>query len=184
MSVVPSLLGHVGQVTGSAVSVRQVETVGSGMVMIQGRAYRVGQVGTFVRIPQGYQDLFGIVTQVGASAVPEELRELEPHGNRWLTVQLVGESLGSLFERGISQYPAINDEVHLVTEGDLRRIYGTSDVGQVLVGRLASSETIRVQLDLDRLVTRHCAVLGSTGSGKSTTTLTGVRVSSLFRFGL
>ncbi len=169
MSVVPSLLGHVGQVTGSAVSVRQVETVGSGMVMIQGRAYRVGQVGTFVRIPQGYQDLFGIVTQVGASAVPEELRELEPHGNRWLTVQLVGESLGSLFERGISQYPAINDEVHLVTEGDLRRIYGTSDVGQVLVGRLASSETIRVQLDLDRLVTRHCAVLGSTGSGKSTT---------------
>jgi uncharacterized protein len=169
MAVVPSLLGNVGQVTGSTVSVRQVETVGSGMVVIQGRAYRIGQVGTFVRIPQGYQDLFGIVTQVGASAVPEALKDVEPHGNRWLTIQLVGESLGTVFERGISQYPAINDEVHLVTESDLGRIYGISDAGQVQIGRLSSSETIRVQLDLDKLITRHCAVLGSTGSGKSTT---------------
>src|SRR5690606_33918291 len=100
------------------------------------------QVGTFVRIPQGYQDLFGIVTQVGANAVPESLRELEPHGSRWLTVQLVGESLGAVFERGISQYPAINDEVHLVTESDLGRIYGLSNTGQIEVGRLSSAETI------------------------------------------
>ncbi len=139
------------------------------MVLIQGRAYRIGQVGTFVRIPQGYQDLFGIVTQVGANAVPESLRELEPHGTRWLTVQLVGESLGNLFERGISQYPTINDEVHLVAEADLSRIYGSNNIGQVHVGRLSSSETIKVQLDVDKLVARHCAVLGSTGSGKSTT---------------
>lgn len=148
---------------------RQVVSVSSGMAIIRGRTYRIGQVGALIRIPQGYQDLFGIVSQVGASAVPESMRPVELHGSRWLTVQLIGESIGSEFERGISQHPAINDEVHLVTEDDLFRIYGTEKAGQVSVGRLASSENIEVRLDIDKLVTRHCAVVGSTGSGKSTT---------------
>lgn len=86
-----------------------------------------------------------------------------------MTIQLVGEIVEAAFERGISQYPAINDEVHLVTENDLSRIYGTSDAGQVTIGRLAAAESIPIKIDLDRLLTRHSAVLGSTGSGKSTT---------------
>jgi len=164
-----TLLGYVGQVTGSTVSVRQVDAVSSGLAIIDGRTYRIGQVGGFIRIPQGYLDLFGVVSQVGSDAVPEMLRATEPRGSRWLTVQLIGESIGSAFERGISQYPAIADEVHLVTETDLQKIYGMSGEGQVLIGRLASAESIEVRLDVDKLVTRHCAVLGSTGSGKSTT---------------
>ena len=45
--------------------------IASGLVIIQGTTYRIGQVGSFVRIPQGYQDLFGIVSEVGANATPE-----------------------------------------------------------------------------------------------------------------
>lgn len=86
-----------------------------------------------------------------------------------MTVQLVGEIVETSFERGISQYPGINDEVHLVTEDDLGRIYGVTDAGQITIGRLAGAESIPVRIDLDRLITRHSAVLGSTGSGKSTT---------------
>lgn len=86
-----------------------------------------------------------------------------------MTIQLVGEIVGAAFERGISQFPSVNDEVHLVTEEDLARIYGTTDSGQVVIGRLASAEGIPVRIDLDKLVTRHSAVLGSTGAGKSTT---------------
>ena len=92
-----------------------------------------------------------------------------------MTVQLVGEIVEVSFERGISQYPGINDEVHLVTEEDLARIYGGREQGQIMVGRLAGAESIPVRLDLDRLVTRHSAVLGSTGSGKSTTVTSLVR---------
>lgn len=169
MSVPPTLLGYVGSVTGAAVSVRQAASVASGLVIIQGTTYRIGQVGSFVRIPQGYQDLFGIVSEVGANATPEAMRESSDKGERWMTVQLVGESIGSSFERGISQYPAINDEVHLVTESDLRRIYAAPGPSQIPIGRLASAESMVVCVDLDKLVTRHAAILGSTGSGKSTT---------------
>jgi hypothetical protein len=165
----PTLLGHIGAVTGSTVSIRQIEGAFSGISIIGGRSYRIGQVGSFVRIPQGYHNLYGIVCDVGANATPEAIKDIGERGHRWMTVQLVGEIIDVSFERGISQYPTINDEVHLVTEEDLAKIYGTSDAGQVLIGRLSGAESIPVRVDLDRLVTRHSAVLGSTGSGKSTT---------------
>lgn len=165
----PTLLGHVGAVAGASVSIRQSPTVASGIAIIGGKSYRIGQVGSFVRIPQGYHDLYGIVSEVGASALPEALQRMQDHSDRWMTIQLVGEIVGSSFERGISQHPSIDDEVHLVTEEDLALIYGTSETGQVVVGRLANADGIPVRIDLDKLVTRHSALLGSTGSGKSTT---------------
>ena len=170
MSAPPTLLGYVGSVSGSSVSVQQVKSVASGLVIIGGTTYRIGQVGSFVRIPQGYQDLFGIVSDVGASALPEPLKLSTDRGERWMTIQLVGESIGSTFERGISQYPGINDEVHLVTEIDFQTHLLRAQVqSQIPIGRLASAESMTVRVDLDKLITRHCAVLGSTGSGKSTT---------------
>ena len=169
MNSKPTLLGHVGAVTGAAISVRQSPSVASGIAIIGGKSYRIGQVGSFVRIPQGYHDLYGIVAEVGANAAPEAAREPNDRGDRWMTIQLVGEIVGASFERGISQYPNVKDEAHLVTEEDLAVIYGTQDGGQVMIGRLASAEGIPVRIDLDKLVTRHSAVLGSTGAGKSTT---------------
>lgn len=165
----PTLLGHVGAVSGAKLSIRQFQGIASGIAIIGGRSYRVGQVGSFVRIPQGYHDLYGIISDVGATATPEVLTDATARGERWMTVQLVGEIVEASFERGVSQYPSINDEVHLVTETDLEKIYGGSDVGQVTIGRLAAAESIPVRIDLDKLLTRHSAILGSTGSGKSTT---------------
>jgi hypothetical protein len=165
----PTFLGRVGTVAGSMISVRQAESVASGIAIIGGRSYRVGQVGSFVRIPQGYHDLYGIISEAGANATPETLRDAGERGDSWMTVQLVGEIVETSFERGISQYPGINDEVHLVTEEDLAKIYGGEATGQVTIGRLAGAESIPVRIDLDALVTRHSAILGSTGSGKSTT---------------
>jgi hypothetical protein len=167
--IMPTLLGHIGAVSGSTVSIQQIEGAFSGISIIGGRSYRIGQVGSFVRIPQGYHNLYGIVCDVGANATPEAIKNLGERGHRWMTVQLVGEIIDVNFERGISQYPTINDEVHLVTEEDLAKIYGTSDAGQIIIGRLSGAESIPVRIDLDKLVTRHSAVLGSTGSGKSTT---------------
>jgi hypothetical protein len=143
--------------------------VASGLSIIKGKTYRVGQVGSFVRIPQGYQDLFGVVSEVGAAAAPVEAIGDEADTSRWLSAQLVGEAVGRAFERGISQYPNIGDAVHLVVEDDLKRIYGVDSAGHVAIGTLSSAENIEVKLSLDALVTRHSAVLGSTGSGKSTT---------------
>jgi len=164
-------LGTIQDVTGTTVSVTLANESLSGLTYVDGEGYRIGQIGSFVKIPIGYIDLFGIVTQVGASAVPEKQVMNQPYGNRWLTIQLIGEGQRTgKFERGISQYPTIGDEVHLVSETDLRRIYGQPNKPYfVKVGHIAGAESISALIDVNKLVTRHSAVVGTTGSGKSTT---------------
>ena len=143
----------------------------TGLGFVHGEGYRIGQVGSFVRIPLGFVDLYGVVSQVGAGAAPERDEDQKVYGNRWVKVQMVGEGQrGGRFERGISQHPTIEDRVHIVTEADLLAIYGSGDPQDfVSVGHLASAESIPALVNINKLVTRHCAVVGTTGSGKSTT---------------
>jgi DNA helicase HerA-like ATPase len=96
--------------------------------------------------------------------------DLDQKASRWLRIELVGEGRrGAGFERGISQYPSIGDQAHVVTESDLRAIYAPGDEdAYIAIGRVASSESIRAYINLNRLVSRHSAVVGSTGAGKST----------------
>lgn len=167
----PTFLGTVQDVQGATISVALDKDTVSGLAFVDGHGYRIGQIGSFVRIPIGFVDLFGVVSQVGAGAVPEALAKTEPYGFRWLKVQLIGEGQRSgEFKRGISQYPTIGDQAHIVSEHDLSRIYGRPDAPNfVRVGHLASAESIPALIDIDRLITRHSAVLGMTGAGKSTT---------------
>ena len=165
----PTYLGAIASVSGGSVGVHLAASVASGLSIIEGRTYRVGQVGSFVRIPQGYQSLFGVVSEVGAKAVLEAGEDAVEETGRWMQVQLFGEAAGGVFERGISQHPNIGDAVHIVTETDLKSIYGNATSGQIVIGNLSSSENISARVSLDELITRHSAVLGSTGSGKSTT---------------
>lgn len=168
----PTYLGHVSAVSGSTITVRLAESLSSGLAMIDGHTYRVGQVGSFVRIPLGYQDLYGVVAEIGAAAAPQPVVVGDLDGQdtgRWMRVELAGEATGDHFERGLSQHPNVDDAVHLVTHKDLRRIYGAAEEDQIEIGTLSSAENIVVRLSLDALVTRHSAIVGSTGSGKSTT---------------
>lgn len=165
-------LGTVQDVSGVSVSVTMSSKRLSGLTFVNGHAHRIGQLGSFVKIPIGYLDLFGIVSQVGASAIPETLKDSNETSHRWLTVQLIGEgSRQGYFQRGISQYPTIDDEVHLVSEADLAKIYGHKGEQNHLVkiGHIAGSESIEALVDVNKLVTRHSAIVGTTGSGKSTT---------------
>lgn len=166
-----TFLGTIEDVKGSSVRVLLSNESLSGLTYIDGQGYRIGQIGTFIKIPIGFTLLYGIISQVGASSVPENLVDQQPYGNRWMTVHLVGEgTTKGNFQRGISQYPTIGDEAHLVSEKDLTKIYGkVSDVNYIKIGNIASSESIPALLDVDKLVTRHSAIVGSTGSGKSNT---------------
>ncbi len=164
-------LGSVQDVNGTTVSVSLSDDSLTGFVYINGQGYRSGQIGSFIRIPIGFTDLFGVISQVGASAVPESQISNQPHGNRWMTIQLLGEGQrNGSFERGISQYPTIGDEVHLVSENELQRIYGQPNKPYfVKLGHIANAESIPALVDINKLITRHSAIVGTTGSGKSTT---------------
>lgn len=178
----PTFVGQVASVSGGVVRVRLRDDMPTTLVMIHGESYRVGQIGAFFRLPLGYTQLYAVCTQVGADAAPpnigmnagqggalESLDTERLAGYRWMTVALFGESIGTQFERGVGQYPTVGDEVHLVTSEDLHVVYGWSQSrkGTVSVGTIAATSGISADLDVAGLVSRHCAIVGSTGAGKS-----------------
>jgi DNA helicase HerA-like ATPase len=177
----PTYIGHVASVTGGIVRIRLRLDMPSTLLMIEGESYRVGQIGAYFRIPLGYTNLYAVCTQVGADAAPPTTASaiinspLEPQGQetlagyRWMTIVLFGESVGGEFERGVGQYPTVGDEAHIVTNDDLKIIYGWSagKKGTVSVGKIAATSGISADINIAGLVSRHSAIVGSTGSGKS-----------------
>lgn len=168
-----TFLGKIIRVDSETVEVEVSKEIPSSAPIINGRLYKIGQIGTFVKIPIGNISIYGIVSSV--SNVPSKQDETlirDICGSRFLTVQLIGEKIGDdNFEKGVGTYPTINDEVHIVIEKDLFDIYGKRDIGFIEIGKHSSSENLSVYADLHKLVLRHCAILGSTGSGKSNTTV-------------
>ncbi len=180
-----TIVGTVISVTGNTVSAQLSDTVKSNSPIIDGVVYRIGQIGSFLKIPLGYCNLYGIVTQIGASAIPNNLLDKyiengfdDLSNQQWLTMSLIGEQIGTRFERGVSQSPTTGDAVHLVTISDLKNIYSDyNQVSSINVGNISVSESLNAFLDLDKLVSRHFAILGSTGSGKSNAV--GITLSSI-----
>lgn len=166
-------LGTIIRVDSSTVEVEISDQIPSSAPIINGRVYKIGQIGTFVKMPIGNITIYGIVSSV--SNTPSKIDDnsiKQIIGSRFLTVQLIGEKIGDgEFEKGIGTYPTINDEVHLVIEKDLFEIYGQKDDNSIEIGKHSSSENLSVFVNTHKLILRHCAILGSTGSGKSNTTV-------------
>ena len=174
MSDLQTQVGEVSSVSGNVITVQLSDSIKSNMPIIDGVVYRIGQIGTFLKVPLGYANLYGIVAQIGAAAIPDHFKEaiaqdITALDNRqWLHMVLVGEQSGKKFARGVSQSPTTGDNVHLVTIKDLDVIYGGYDENNsIIIGNISLSESLNAKVDLNKLISRHCAILGSTGSGKS-----------------
>ncbi len=141
----------------------------------EGRLQSFGQVGALVRIPQGPITLLATVTLVGIAELSTPLPPLHVSqvGDRWLQVQLLGEIDGlGRFQRGVTKYPGLDDRVHFATSRELRAIYPEPGIGAVRIGALAATPEVPVCLSVAPMVTRHVAIVGSTGSGKTSAVAT------------
>ncbi|WP_245825041.1 ATP-binding protein [Sphingomonas azotifigens] len=72
------------------------------------------------------------------------------------------------FRRGVTRYPSPGAEVFPVTTADLRQIYAADDRPHIEVGTVYPTKDIRAALYVDAMLGKHFALLGSTGTGKST----------------
>ena len=72
------------------------------------------------------------------------------------------------FRRGVTRYPIPGCAVHPVTTEDLRSVFAASDSANVEIGTVYPTDDIRGALYIDPMLSKHFAVLGSTGTGKST----------------
>ena len=149
MKLDPTFLGVVRRVSGAKVFVEVSHDLPSSSPIIEGNIYRLGQVGSFVRLPLGFLNIYGIVSMIGASewvgAPNEEYEAVLPPGQRWMEIQLVGEAYGKgTFQRGVSVFPTIEDEVHIVTEADLAIVYSSLGAAPVEIASFEFRESVGI----------------------------------------
>ena len=88
-------------------------------------------------------------------------------------VELVGEireltNGESVFSRGINTYPPLGSVAHQIRASDLAIIHHPSGRQSVEIGRLSQDESVPAVVCMDDMIKRHFSVVGSTGTGKST----------------
>src|SRR3546814_4932694 len=72
------------------------------------------------------------------------------------------------FRRGVTRYPRPGAEIHPVSSEDMRQIYAADDKPHVQIGTVYPTADTRAALYVDSMLGKHFALLGSTGTGKST----------------
>jgi DNA helicase HerA-like ATPase len=125
-------------------------------------------VGRFVSIRCNSSNVIAMITEVSCEGLAASDRD------RYVataSVDLLGEITGGIsgsrFQRGVTIYPAINDAVNPISNQELRTVYAPAHKDAIHVGHLQQDPSVGAYVDIDEMLSKHFAVLGSTGVGKS-----------------
>ena len=158
----------------------------------EGQTYRVGQLGSYVTIPINDRTLVGFVTATGRQDVA--VVDVEPQ--LLMQIQLLGEIKQGRFARGVNDYPIVGDDVWVAVQGDFESIFGSFDQllagskhpQSFVLGKFCLNPDYDVKVLGTELLSKHVAIVGNTGGGKSCTTakilheLTDLRQSQVIMF--
>src|SRR6202040_3239713 len=152
--------GRVISVRGSLARVGLLATSQMGVSAIR------ATVGRFVSIRCANSTIVAMITEVSCEDLPTSDSYIASAG-----VDLLGEILGGpdrpKFQRGVTNYPTIGDGVDLITNAELRIVYAPTGSDQINVGTLQQARSVIAYVDVEEMLSKHFAVLGSTGVGKS-----------------
>src|SRR5690349_2268480 len=125
-----------------------------------------GTVGKFVSIRCASSTIVAMITDVTSENMTTSDNYIASAG-----VDLLGEISGGekpKFQRGVTNYPTIGDAVELISNQELRTVYAPSGSDQIDVGTLQQDRSVIAYVDVEEMLSKHFAILGSTGVGKST----------------
>ena len=158
----PEMIGRVTAVTGAQATIE---------LSARTSCAEVPTVGKFIGLPSPKAVIIGMITEVGEQSVTASAGGA-PGFRKVARLDLIGELRDSdtgaqRFQRGITEYPNIGDGAQILPEAELRTVYGLADADRAYIGDLQQNPNIPVHVDIDQLVSRHFAILGATGVGKS-----------------
>lgn len=149
-----------------------------------GDIYPIGQFGSIVKIHFGRRIIFAFVGRLRMKAEYELDRGITPQAasdERVIEADLFGEgewvsntSVTPIhwelqFDRGVATYPLPQQTVYLTPKRELRFIYGHGKGPSIHLGEHVGTGGTRCYAEMNELLGKHTAILGSTGAGKSGT---------------
>ena len=177
-------IGHIVEVSGTTIRVELSGEVTELTRTYNGRVYPIGQIGSIVKVHFGRRLIFGFVTLLRMRS--EELLELakpipSDADQRLMEVELFAEGVWNAdkrqlrFFRGVTTYPLPRQGVYILTRQETVNLYSAAEGQQVgeeydpLVpfAHYVGADNALCRANIDKMFGMHCAILGSTGSGKS-----------------
>lgn len=145
-----------------------------------GIIYPIGQFGSIIKIHFGARLIFGYVGRLRMKSEYEREKGLAPESGgtaRIIEADLFGEGEWAFdnaewkldFERGVTTFPLPQQKVYLTPRSELGFIYGEGTGPTILLGEHVGSGGTPCYAEMNDLLGKHTAILGSTGAGKSGT---------------
>ena len=147
-----------------------------------GEVYPIGQFGSIVRVHFGRRIIYAFVGRLRMKAEYEAERGFSTptaRDERVVEADLFGEGEWKFdsangepvlkFDRGVANYPLPQQTLYLTPKSELRFIYGHKGDAVIRLGEHVGSGGAPCYADLNELLGKHTAILGSTGAGKSGT---------------
>ena len=149
-----------------------------------GDTYPIGQFGSIIKIHFGRRHIYAYVGRLRMKAEFEREMGIPTAASpdeRVIEADLFGESewiqdtrstppqWKLTFERGVSTFPLPQQTVYLTPKAELQVIYGQGKGSTTLLGVHVGSGETPCYAEMNELLGKHTAILGSTGAGKSGT---------------
>ncbi|MCD2452801.1 ATP-binding protein [Methylicorpusculum oleiharenae] len=177
-------IGHIVEISGTTIRVELSGDVTELTRTYEGRVYPIGQIGSIVKVHFGRRLVFGFVTllRMRSEELLEIAKPIPPDADqRLMEVELFAEGVWNAgdqklrFVRGVTTYPLPRQSVHLLTREETVQIYSAAEGQQndgeysplVPFAHYVGADNAVCRANVDKMLGMHCAVLGSTGSGKS-----------------
>lgn len=144
--------------------------------------YEVAKVNSYVIVPIGSDKIVALITRV--KTFEDSEIEKSTGGIRFSKSKrhLIATMLGTIteenkYEEGIYNYPVLDNPVWYIIKEDLEKIFDSSSKKDVNcqkdfylpIGKNGSFKDYDIKINPDKFFTKHSAILGNTGSGKSCT---------------
>ncbi|MEM1152438.1 MAG: ATP-binding protein, partial [Pseudomonadota bacterium] len=140
---------------------------------MDGTAAHAATLGAFVTIRTGYAIA---IAQIVGMHVPESMSSRPGVAIAGVAdIELVGELLPdadgnpTVFRRGVSVAPRLGDQIHMISHDGLSLINRQDNSTAITVGKIHQDPTVPAAVEIDEMLGKHFAIVGSTGTGKSCT---------------
>tara|TARA_R110001592_G_scaffold91274_1_gene267348 strand:+ start:856 stop:2751 length:1896 start_codon:yes stop_codon:yes gene_type:complete len=176
-------VGNIVEVAGTTL---KVELAGDVMELTRtyaGRVYPIGQIGSVVKIHFGRRLVFGFVTllRMRSEEATTDGVPIPPEADqRLMEIELFAEGSWSQasarleYRRGVGTYPLPRQGVYLLTRDEANLLYQSAEGARnegpdplVPFATYVGADAAKCRANIDKMFGMHCAILGSTGSGKS-----------------
>ncbi len=160
------------------IEIGRIRNVGSAMAVIsinksviRNNQLQLAQIGTILKIVTSKSI---VVAMVGSLKIGSEDEEGMSDGCL-AQLNIMGEittndtTRETKFFRGVRSFPVLGEAVYNMSPDELTLIFNRENESCIEVGRLQQDNSIVAKVRIDDLLSKHFAIIGSTGSGKSCT---------------